>query len=67
VCHFPGIDRGVRRGNFLSSPGDHPIEPHVVLQRVGAGDVVIIVVNETNGDATGLIDLSGYRPFRILA
>lgn len=47
--------------------GNQPAAKFRLGNVTGAGDVVIVAVNETDSDATCLIDLSGYRPFWILA
>src|SRR3954469_21697487 len=52
------------RGHFqicaaeLFAPAiDHPVEADVILQRIGAGDIVIVGVPQPHHDARGLIDL----------
>ena len=52
----------VRPGELLSLAVDHPIEAHVVLERVRAHDVVVVAVQEADGDAPSLIDFPGNRP-----
>src|SRR5260370_151603 len=55
-----GRDLGVGAFDLLAPALDHAIEADVVLERIGAHDIIIIGVADPDGDSAGLIDLPGH-------
>ena len=58
---FVGGDLQIRALELLATALDHAIEAHIVLQRVGASDVVVVGIAKPHGNSRGLIDFSGDR------
>ena len=58
---FVRRDFDVRAFELLARAFDHAVEADVVLQRIGAHDIVVVGIGEPHGDAAGLVDLAGDR------
>src|SRR5215207_10660347 len=56
ACHL-----GVRAGELLTASADDPVKANVVLQGIGAGDIVVVAINQTYHKAARLVDSSGNR------
>src|SRR6266550_2613034 len=52
---------GVGAFDLRSLAFDHMIETDIVLERIGAHDVVVVGIAEPDGDAASLIDFPGNR------
>src|SRR6185295_16558283 len=53
---FAGRDLEVRTFELLAPAFEHAVEADVVLERIGAHDIIVVRIAEPDGDAAGLID-----------
>ena len=53
----PARDFYVLPANLLTAAFDHAIKSDIVFKRVGAHDVIIVGIKDTNSDSPGLIDV----------
>jgi len=44
--------------DLLATSANYPVKTNIVLKCIGAGDIVVVAVEEPNGDAGGLINVS---------
>src|SRR5262245_53140212 len=58
---FVRRDLDVDAGELLAAALHDAIEAHVVLERIGARDVVVVGIGQPYGDAAGAVDLAGDR------
>src|SRR6516162_3538051 len=68
---FTAGDLGVDAVNLLSAPFDDAVKTNIVFERVGTNHVVVVAVENADGDTPGLIDLASdgfefQRDFNVL-